>query len=95
MKDAGLRMRVQHELREQFLKVCRAHDRLLVKSYDREQEPIANDGSSDYWPIPIGVDNRYCRLDIKRIHLAPSAILTDVKAAIAATGFDSLPITGP
>lgn len=27
MKDAGLRIRVQRELREQFLDVCRAHDK--------------------------------------------------------------------
>lgn len=27
MKDAGLRIRVQRELREQFLEVCRAQDR--------------------------------------------------------------------
>ncbi|TXL75119.1 plasmid-related protein [Vineibacter terrae] len=27
MKDAGLRIRVQRELREQFLDVCRAQDR--------------------------------------------------------------------
>lgn len=69
--------------------------RLLVKSYDRNQEPIAHDGSSDYWPIPIGVDNMYCALDIKGIHLAPSATLTDVKAAIAGTVFENLPISGP
>ncbi len=27
MKDAGLRIRVQRDLREQFLKVCRAQDK--------------------------------------------------------------------
>lgn len=27
MKDAGLRIRVQRELRAQFLDVCRAHDK--------------------------------------------------------------------
>jgi hypothetical protein len=27
MKDAGLRIRVQRELREQFLEVCRAQDK--------------------------------------------------------------------
>lgn len=69
--------------------------RLLVKSYDGSQDPIANDGASDFWPIPIGVENTYCRLDIKDIHLAPGANETTVKAAIAGTPFEKVSIAGP
>lgn len=39
MKDAGLRVRVQRELRDQFLKVCRAQDKpaaQVIREFMRE-----------------------------------------------------------
>ena len=39
MKDAGLRIRVQRDLREQFLKVCRAQDKpaaQIIREFMRE-----------------------------------------------------------
>ena len=46
MKDVGLRIRVQRELREQFLEVCRAQDkpaaqvlREFMRTYVAENEP--------------------------------------------------------
>lgn len=45
MKDAGLRIRVQRELRDQFLAACRAEDkpaaqviREFMRAYVREKE---------------------------------------------------------
>lgn len=69
--------------------------RLLVKSYDRTRDPISNDGASDFWPIPIGGENRYCLLHMAGIHLAPGATPTSVNAAIAGTAFANVPVTGP
>lgn len=46
MKDVGLRIRVQRDLREQFLKVCRAQDkpaaqvlREFMRVYVEKNEP--------------------------------------------------------
>ena len=46
MKDAGLRIRVQRELREQFLEACRAEDkpaaqviREFMREYIRRSRP--------------------------------------------------------
>ena len=46
MKDAGLRIRVQRELREQFLEACRAEDkpaaqviREFMRDYVRRSRP--------------------------------------------------------
>lgn len=47
MKDVGLRIRVQKELREQFLAACQAQDkpaaqvlREFMRAYVREHEPF-------------------------------------------------------
>ena len=53
MKDAGLRIRVQRDLREKFLKVCRAKDkpaaqvlREFMREYVIEHEAqLADDGN--------------------------------------------------
>lgn len=49
MKDVGLRIRVQRELREQFLKVCRNQDKpaaQVIREFMRayvEEHQVAND----------------------------------------------------
>lgn len=61
MKDVGLRIRVQRELRDQFLEVCRAQDKpaaQVLREFMREyvserlevsdQQPV----SSDFEPPP-------------------------------------------
>lgn len=49
MKDVGLRIRVQRELREQFLSVCRAQDRPaaqvlreFMREYVAANQPVAD-----------------------------------------------------
>jgi hypothetical protein len=50
MKDVGFRIRVQRDLREQFLAVCQAQDkpaaqvlREFMRAYVRKHEPLADD----------------------------------------------------
>jgi len=54
MKDAGLRIRVQRELREKFLEVCRAQDkpaaqvlREFMRKYVTEHEAELPDSGDD------------------------------------------------
>lgn len=53
MKDVGLRIRVQRELREQFLEACRAQDkpaaqvlREFMRKYVLEHADIRSDGEA-------------------------------------------------
>ncbi len=57
MKDAGLRIRVQRDLREQFLEVCRAQDkpaaqvlREFMRKYIERHAPMAELGDAS--PAP-------------------------------------------
>jgi hypothetical protein len=68
--------------------------RLAIKRYKGGPNPVLSDGEFNYWPLPIGVDNDFCRVDCVGIHAAPSAVRTDVEAAVAGTPF-ALPLTGP
>jgi len=54
MKDAGLRIRVQRDLREKFLEVCRAQDkpaaqvlREFMREYVTEHEASSPNGGDD------------------------------------------------
>jgi hypothetical protein len=58
MKDVGLRIRVQRELREQFLEACRTHDkpaaqvlREFMRDYVAQHEP---ENKSEKKPPPVG-----------------------------------------
>ena len=64
MKDVGLRIRVQRDLREQFLRVCRAQDkpaaqvlREFMREYVTLHEPEgdADDTVQRHQPAPAGV----------------------------------------
>ncbi len=54
MKDVGLRIRVQRDLREKFLEVCRAQDkpaaqvlREFMRGYVIEREAASSDADDD------------------------------------------------
>jgi hypothetical protein len=69
--------------------------RLLMKRHPGGPDPTASDGTWSYWPIPIGVDNAVCRLDLLGIHVAPGGTRAHVDTMIAGTAFAQVPITGP
>jgi hypothetical protein len=69
--------------------------RLLIKRYAGGPNPVLFDGRSYYWPLPIGVKNDFCKVDIVGIQAAPNGSRTDIDAAIAGTPFASVPVTGP
>lgn len=59
MKDAGLRIRVQRDLREQFLEVCRAQDkpaaqvlREFMRTYVAEHGTVAKSNQHPGSPEP-------------------------------------------
>jgi hypothetical protein len=54
MKDAGLRIRVQRELRQSFLEACRAEDkpaaqviREFMRAYVRQQEEATGEDAGE------------------------------------------------
>jgi hypothetical protein len=50
MKDAGLRIRVQRDLREKFLEVCRAQDKpaaQILREYVIKHEATLSDAGND------------------------------------------------
>lgn len=60
MKDVGLRIRVQRDLREQFLAVCKAQDkpaaqviREFMRSYVAEFERVAQDDGRNQTPSGV------------------------------------------
>lgn len=69
--------------------------RLLIKRYKEGPNPVRSDGSFNYWPVPIGEENDFCRVDIVGIHAAPNAIRADIEVAIKGTAFANVPVTGP
>jgi hypothetical protein len=69
--------------------------RLLIKRYPGGPNQVLYDGHSYYWPVPIGVENDFCKVDIVGIHAAPNAARSDIDAAIAGTRFAGVPVTGP
>jgi hypothetical protein len=69
--------------------------RLVIKRYRGGPNPVLNDGNFNYWPVPIGVENDVCRVDIAGIHAAPHAVCADIAAAITGTAFACVPVTGP
>lgn len=69
--------------------------RLMVKRHHGGTDLTRNDGSYDYWPVPLGKANDVCDLDLKGIHVAPAGSVSSVTAAIAGTSFSTLAPTGP
>jgi hypothetical protein len=66
--------------------------RLMIKRYKEGRSDAQSDGSHEYWPIPIGVDNEFCRIDVLEIHPGPNAKRTDIEAAVAGTPLETIPI---
>jgi hypothetical protein len=69
--------------------------RLLMKRHQGAPRVTKNNGLWDFWPIPIGVDNDSCRLDLKSIHVAPAGDRAETLKVLAGSPFVSVPVTGP
>lgn len=69
--------------------------RLLVKRFEGGADLTRNDGTYDYWPIPICASNDYCSVKLTGIRAAPNSNIDDIKRKLANTAFASVPLTGP
>lgn len=63
--------------------------RLLLKRHQGGRNDAQNDGTYEYWPIPIGADNDVCRIDAVSITVGPNASQADTEAAVRGTTFES------
>ena len=69
--------------------------RLLVKRFNGGPDLTCYDGRFDFWPIPIGTPNNYCKIDVTASHVAPNGKNEEVRKRIANTNLASVPVTGP
>jgi hypothetical protein len=69
--------------------------RLLVKRHPEGIDLARNDGTSDYWPIPIDQPNGFCDLQLTGVHAAPDGNRDATIAALKGTRFAAVPVTGP
>ena len=61
--------------------------RLMLKRYEPDQnEMFRFDGEDEYFSIPIGQENEFCRIEVVNITPGPSAQIADVQAAVMETG---------
>ena len=65
--------------------------RLMIKRHKGIKSFARNDGSYEYWPVPIGKHNPFCRVDVTEILVGPSADEPDVRAAVAGTPLEGVP----
>jgi len=66
--------------------------RLMMKRYEGGTDGTLNDGTYDYWPLPIGTENDLCRLDLTRITVAPNGSASGVASAIIGTVLSTVPV---
>jgi hypothetical protein len=66
--------------------------RLMVKRHKGGRNDAKLDGADEYWPVPIGVQNHVCMIEVVEIMSGAHATSADVTAAVAGTGLSSVPI---
>lgn len=66
--------------------------RLLIKGHPGGRDDVEDDTNNKYWPLPIGISNDFCLIELLEIHLGPIANRSDIQAAIANTRLHSVPI---
>ena len=59
--------------------------RLMMKRHKGGANPTQSDGQYDYWPVPIGVQNPVCMIEVTGIECGPNANRASVAVAIAGT----------
>lgn len=69
--------------------------RLLIKRHADGIDLTRNDGTSDYWPVPIDQPNDFCDLQLIGVHVAPGGSRDVIVAELAGTRFSAVPVTGP
>jgi hypothetical protein len=68
--------------------------RLMVKRHKGGRDDAQADQHGDFWPVPIGIDNDICRIDLREIDTGPSTNRNDVMSAIAGTSLETVPAMG-
>ncbi len=69
--------------------------RLLIKRHPGGIDLTRNDGTSEFWPVPINQPNAFCDLQLTGVHVAPGGSQDDIDAALAGTRFSAVPVSGP
>lgn len=69
--------------------------RLLVKRHPGVALPTAKDGGLEHLPIPIGLQNPFCDIQVLSIELGPIADAAALRTAIRGTGLENVRLVGP
>jgi hypothetical protein len=64
--------------------------RLMVKRHVDWRNDAKPDGADEYWPVPIGVQNDFCMIEVLEIMLGAHAKRVDVTAAVTGTALSSV-----
>jgi hypothetical protein len=64
--------------------------RLMVKRHGDGRNDAKPDGAVEYWPVPIGVQNDDCMIEVVEIMPGPHAKRVDVTAALTGTALSSV-----
>lgn len=59
--------------------------RLLIKRHRCGRDDARKHSSNEYWPVPIGVENDVCEIELLEIQLGPQADRKAAETAIAGT----------
>lgn len=65
--------------------------RLLVKRHEGGRNDAKSDGAYEYWPLALGQDDWFGRIDLIEIMCGSRRKLDDVTAAVAGTSFSNTP----
>jgi len=66
--------------------------RLMAKRHGGGPNHAKSDGADEYWPVPIGVQNDVCVIEVVEIMPGAHAKRADVTAALTGTALSSVPI---
>jgi len=66
--------------------------RLLVKRHKDGRDDARNDGTYEYWPLALGQDDWFGRIDLIEIMCGACRTVDDVTAALAGSHFSNTPI---
>ena len=70
--------------------------RLLIKRYveyrGTDMDVARSDGRFEYWPLPIGIPNRWCLIELVQVTPGPTCDLALVNRTLAASRFHGVPI---
>ena len=65
---------------------------LMAKRHKDGRNDAKSDGANGYWPVPIGVRNDVCMIEVIEVMPGAHATRAAVTAAVAGTALSSVPI---